>query len=228
MAAAPRHRTRALVFSGGGDFDDRWHPFRETSKRIAGVLETVGCTTVTVDRVADADFHDAELLVVNAGNDDLPSPAHAALRAGIEAHTGAGKPLLVVHASIMLFSADPESEWPGWPEITGASWERDVSFHPPFSEARVRVETDRHPIVAGVRDFTVEDERYTGLRLAPDIEGLAWHTEQGDAHPLLWARTHRDARVVYDALGHDTRSYDSPARRQLLARSAAWLLGDLD
>jgi type 1 glutamine amidotransferase len=220
--------TRALVFSGGGDFDDQWHPYRRTSQRIAGILETVGCTTVIEDRVADADFHDAELLVINAWNQDRPSAGDAGLRAGIEAHIGAAKPLLVVHASIMLFSGPPESDWAGWAEITGASWERNVTFHPDFGTAHVRVETDRHPIVAGVRDFTVEDERYTGLRLAPDVDGLAWHAEQGGAHPLLWARTHRDARVVYDAFGHDTRSYDSAERRELLARSAAWLLGDLD
>ena len=219
--------TRALIFSGGGDFDDRWHPYRETSQRIAAVLETVGCTTVIEDRVAEADFHDAELLVINAWNDDVHTPAEAGLRAGIEAHVGAGKPLLVVHASIMLFSGPPESDWAGWAEITGAYWERMVTFHPEFGEAHVRVDTDRHPIVAGIHDFTLEDERYTGLRLAPDVEGLAWHTEQGSEHPLLWARTHRDARVVYDAFGHDTRSYDSPERRELLARSAAWLIDDL-
>ena len=220
--------TTALIFSGGGDYTDPWHPYAETSKRIAGVLEAVGCTTLLEDRVADADFHDAHLLVLNAWNDDRPSVADAALRAAIEAHLGAGKPLLAVHASILLFSGAPESEWTGWREITGAFWERNATFHPPLSEAHVRVATDRHPIVAGVGDFTLEDERYTDLRLAPDVEGLAWHTENGREHPLLWARTHRDARVVYDALGHDTRSYDSPGRRELLARSTAWLLGDLD
>jgi type 1 glutamine amidotransferase len=192
------------------------------------VLETAGCTTVIEDRVAEADFGAADLLVINAWNDDLPSEGDAGLRAGIEAHIGAGKPLLVVHASIMLFSGAAESDWAGWAEITGAFWERMVTFHPEFSEAQVRVETDRHPIVAGMRDFTVEDERYTDLRLAPGIDGLTWHTENAREHPLFWAREYRGSRVVYDALGHDTRSYDSPERRELLARSAAWLLGELD
>jgi type 1 glutamine amidotransferase len=219
--------TRALIFSGGGDFDDRWHPYRETSKRIAAVLETIGCTTVIEDRVAEADFHDAELLVINAWNEDQPSEGDAGLRAALESHVGAGKPLLVVHASIMLFSGAPESEWDGWAEITGAFWDRTATFHPPFSEARVRVKRDRHPIVAGMQDFTVEDERYTDLRLAPDVDGLTAHTENEGQHPLLWAREYRGARVVFDALGHDTRSYDSPERRELLARSAAWLVGDL-
>jgi uncharacterized protein len=220
--------TSALIISGGRDYTDPWHPYAETSKRIAGVLETAGCTTLIEDRVADADFHDARLLVVNAWNDNRASAADAALRAGIEAHIGAGKPLLVMHCSVMLFSAPEESAWDGWEEITGARWERGITMHPPLDEARVRVGSDRHPIVAGASDFTVEDERYTDLRVRPDVEPLAWHENDGTEHPLLWARMVRDARVVVDLLGHDTRSYDSGARRELLARSIAWLLDDLD
>ncbi|MFC0681917.1 ThuA domain-containing protein [Lysobacter korlensis] len=220
--------TSALIISGGSDYSDPWHPFAETSKRIAGVLEAAGCTTLIADRVADADFHDAQLLVVNAWNEDRASAGDAALRAGIESHIGAGRPLLSVHCSVMLFGAPPESAWDGWEAITGAFWERDVSLHPPFGDAVVRIATDGHPIVAGVRDFTVQDERYSFLRMRPDVEPLAWHEHEGVEHPLLWARTVRDARVVVDLLGHDARSYDSPARRELLARAIAWLLDDLD
>jgi type 1 glutamine amidotransferase len=129
---------------------------------------------------------------------------------------------------VNAWNEDPESAWDGWEEITGGYWERGVTMHPPLGKTRVRVAPDRHPIVAGLTDFTLEDERYTFLRVAPDVEPLAWHEHEGAEHPLLWARTVRDARVVYDALGHDARSYDSAARRELLARSAAWLLDDLD
>lgn len=220
--------TSALILSGGRDYTDPWHPFAETSKRIAGVLEAIGCTTLVEDRVAEADFHDAQLLVINAWNSDRASAGDAALRAGIESHIGAGKPLLSMHCSVMLFSAPPESAWDGWEQITGASWERGVSMHPPFGEASVHVATDRHPIVAGMHGFALEDERYAHLRVAPGVEPLAWHEHDGGEHPLVWARTVRDARVVVDTLGHDTRSYDSPAHRELLARAAAWLLDDLD
>lgn len=220
--------TSALIISGGRDYTDPWHPYAETSQRIAGILEAEDCTTLVTDRVADAAFHDADLLVINAWNHDRASDGDAGLRAGIAAHLGAGKPLLVVHCSAMLFSAPPESAWDDWEEIVGALWVRGTSMHPEFGEAQVRVETDRHPIVAGVQDFTVLDERYSFLRVAPEVEPLAWHELDGGRHPLLWAHTYRDARVVYDALGHDTRSYDSPERRELLARSAAWLLGELD
>jgi type 1 glutamine amidotransferase len=33
--------------------------------------------------------------------------------------------------------------------------------------------------------------------------------------------------VIYDALGHDERSYDSPGHREIIARAARWLVADL-
>ena len=58
-----------------------------------------------------------------------------------------------------------------------------------------QVHLEPHPITEGVAEFEVLDERYT------------------------------DLRVVYDALGHDPRSYDSVGRCELLRREVVWLLG---
>ncbi len=44
-----------------------------------------------------------------------------------------------------------------------------------------------------------------------------------DLHPLLWTRVRAGSRIVTDLLGHDERSYDSPAHRQLISRAAQWL-----
>ena len=40
----------------------------------------------------------------------------------------------------------------------------------------------------------------------------------------VFARLGAGADVVYDALGHDEKSYGAPARLQLLQNSVAWLL----
>jgi len=89
------------------------------------------------------------------------------------------------------------------------------------------VDTDAHPIVAGVADFEVHDERYSWMRISPEVRGLAWHEHDGERHPLLWTHDHGGTRVVYDALGHDERSYRSAPRRTLVSRAALWLLGRL-
>ena len=82
---------------------------------------------------------------------------------------------------------------------------------------------ERHPLCAPVTDFDIIDERYVRLRTAPDVVPLAAHEHEGEVHPLLWARVLGRSRVVTDALGHDERSYDSAAHRELISRAAQWL-----
>lgn len=77
-----------------------------------------------------------------------------------------------------------------------------------------------HPVVDGLRDFDVVDEVYSDLDVLPDVEPLA----SSNGQPLIWARPVRRGRVFYDALGHDTRSYDNEVHRTLLQRAALWLL----
>lgn len=47
--------------------------------------------------------------------------------------------------------------------------------------------------------------------------------EAGFRHPLVWAREFGRSRLVYDALGHDPRSYDSEGHRALIAQALGWL-----
>jgi type 1 glutamine amidotransferase len=229
--------SHALLLSGSGRYADPWHPFAVTSERIAEVLDAAGiATTVTEDvdgALAALPRTAPPLLVVNIGAPDAPYPdgaepdpvastVDAASRAGLLAHLAAGRPLLALHVSSTSLPFVPE-----WEGILGGIWVRGTTMHPDYGRAHIHVETDAHPIVAGVHDFDVDDERYAFLRVAPGVRGLAWHDHDGARHPLLWTHRSGTARVVYDALGHDAASYDSPERRELLARSAHWLLGDL-
>ena len=82
-----------------------------------------------------------------------------------------------------------------------------------------------HPITEGLGDISVTDERYSYLSTEPDITVLGQHAHDHLWHPVVWARDTGAGRVVYDGLGHDTRSYDSPghvgadpAQRVLAAR----------
>jgi type 1 glutamine amidotransferase len=99
-------------------------------------------------------------------------------------------------------------------------------LHPKQDLATVVVHSGAHPIVRGLTDFTVFDERYSYLRTNPDITVLCEHSTDGRSHPIVWVREAGAARVVYDGLGHDTRSYDSAGHVDLLHRAVGWLLGD--
>ena len=58
----------------------------------------------------------------------------------------------------------------------------------------------------------------------PAVVALASHDHEGREHPLMWARHYGDAKVFYDALGHDAASYDAPTHREILERATRWLI----
>ena len=222
---------RAVILSGSGRYADAWHPFAETSAALAGIVAGAGYrVTVGDDLLAGlAALGDADLLVVNAGNPDAPLPDGTgdpaepteeeldAAAAGLDAALDRGIGLLAVHAS-----ASTLPELPVFGHALGGRWIEGSSWHPPIGEARVHI-VGTHVIADGLRDFTVLDERYSGLRLDGVIERIAEHEEDGMRHPIIWARELGRSRIVYDALGHDARSYESAEHRELLTRALQWL-----
>lgn len=210
-----------LLFSGGGEYVDPWHPFAETSAAIAAILRERHHEVTVVDTVqALRDAPRVDLLVVNAGSGGTPHPSDAALLAAVTERVDAGTPLLALHVSSTLLPDHDE-----WERMIGGRWVRGVTMHPPYGRVRVAIPEVGHPITAGIGDLALDDERYSWLRVASDVTVLAAHEEDGATHPLVWARDARPARVVYDALGHDAASYANPGRRRLLGRSVDWLLG---
>jgi type 1 glutamine amidotransferase len=226
--------SRALILSGAGRYADPWHPFADTSARLAGILSEQGFD-VEVSEDVDARLATLggpaapDLLVLNVGDPSLTDPEHPEPvaerrgRDGLLAYLANGRPLLAMHVTSTSLRGVPE-----WEGILGAVWVRGTTMHPDYSWARIHVHPDRHPIVSGLADFDVQDERYTHLRTAPDLVPLATHEHEGGEYPLLWARTYGDARVVYDALGHDTASYDSPTHRAIIGRAVRWLSGSAE
>ncbi len=219
--------TRAIILTGADRYDGRWHDHAATSQRVAEALAELGIDARirgTRPRYL-GDIEEADLVVVNAANgnrsdddasDEEWEPAFSVLRK----YVARGRPLLALHLSSAAFR-----EFPEWREWIGGAWIAGTSMHPPISDATVTVQTDAHPIVAGMGDFSVFDEMYSFLELEPGNTVLATHRHEGVDHPLAWARESGPGRAVYDALGHDVRSYDSAERVRLLQREALWLLG---
>jgi type 1 glutamine amidotransferase len=210
--------TRSLILSGGGEYSDPWHPFAATSERMASVLAELGHDVEISDLVADrvADLSECDLIVANAaaGPEADTGAAHAGLLAALDR----GVAVLAVHVGACTLLGLPV-----WESVTGAAWITGRSMHPKAGPCRIITYPQRHAICAPVPDFDIVDERYTCLRTVPDIVPLAAHEHAGELHPLLWARVRGKSRVVTDLLGHDERSYDSPAHRQLISRAARWL-----
>lgn len=147
----------------------------------------------------------------------LPEPGEVE---AIEAHVRGGGGLLACHGAVICFDGHPS-----WHRCTGASWAWDRSSHPPLGRAEVEVTAVGriHPITQGTDPFSTIDEVYGFLAVEPDVEPLLTSAHGGVDHPLLWARTLDQGRVVTDLLGHDARGMDHPDHRAILHRAARWL-----
>jgi len=222
----------ALIVSGGVA-----HDFPTSSQSIAEVLTEAGfSTTITTDAEgalrdpAAAAGSPQPLLVLNLLRwtmqveryahlrDEWGLSLDAGMRQGLTEHVTGGGGLLAMHGASICFD-----DWDGWKELLGGVWRWDRSSHPPLDgSVRVTVATDAHPVVAGVADFEVVDEVYGFLDLAPDVQALMTSPHGGADHPLLWAREVGRGRVVYDALGHDPRSFEVPEHRRIVQQAARW------
>jgi type 1 glutamine amidotransferase len=175
-----------------------------------------------------ADLSRTDLLVMNAGV-GLPGGSTAGQSSddawrqgweGVSRYLQTGRPLLALHQA-----ANTLHEVPAYYERLGGRWAAGTSTHPPIGTATVTYSPADHPISARPGTcFEVWDERYCYLEVTGDITVLATHEHDGVAHPLVWTHDLPGGRAVYDALGHGRQSFESPERRDLLRREAAWLL----
>jgi hypothetical protein len=212
-----------LIVSGAGSYVDPWHPFPETSARLAALITSLGHRVRVADQVEEAllSLGNQRLVVINIGNPQPPRPASVMIeiQLGLLAHLGTGGGLLGMHVAATSFTTMPR-----WPEILGGRWVRGSTMHPPLDLARVRLHPGVHPVAGDDREIDVLDERYSFLEVRDDITVIGDHVYQDAVHPMIWAREHGSGRVVYDGLGHDTRSYDSAGHRDLLGRAVTWLI----
>ena len=216
--AATPATTRTLILSGGGAYRDPWHPFADTSRRLAGILADLGHQVEIAEDVGDriADLSGWDLIVANAA--DGPEADTRAAGAGLRTALDRGAGVLAVHVGACTLL-----RLPLWESVTGAAWVGGQSTHPPAGPSRITTYPGRHVITEPVGDFDITDERYAFLRTAPDVVPLAGHEYQGRAHPLLWARERGPSRIVTDLLGHDARSFDCGPHRELISRAARWV-----
>jgi uncharacterized protein len=211
------------------------HDFPATSAAIAGLLDHLGVQTEITDDINGAlsSGRPYDLLTVNAlrfrMEDDRFADKRAEFglhltedaKAGVLDHLDRGAPLLGLHTASICFD-----DFPQWGEILGGYWDWSTSWHPPRGPIEVFVgDGTDNPVTAGLPGFAVTDEVYHDLVLQPDVHGLVTATAAGGPpHPVMWTRTWRNARVAYDALGHDVTSIGDPVHATLIRRLAQWLL----
>lgn len=216
---------RALVLAGHGRYEDPWHDAAAISHRLASLLADEGVESTIRGTFPDAlDDVDPALVIVACGR-GRPDPSFdgtdedwAPFHERLASLVASGVPVLGLHQAANTFADSPT-----WGRVLGGRWVEGTSWHPPHGAASFRVVSAEHPITAGLGVVEADDERYLSLAVSPDVQVLVVADHEGAAHPVVWVAP-GPGRVVYDALGHDVRSYDSPSRVDLFRREVRWLL----
>jgi len=140
-------------------------------------------------------------------------------RAAICQHLAGGGALLGLHTASICFS-----DWPEWQTILGGRWEWGQSWHP--APERIQLTPTDCTLMSGLKDFDVVDEMYSDLTVNSDADILLLGRSESSAsdQPALWRHTYGNARVVYDALGHDRASLADPGHGEALRRAVSWAL----
>jgi hypothetical protein len=227
---------RAVVLSGG-----LTHDFPATSACLVEELDSVGVSAEVHSGVQGVEssllaLPGADLFVVNALRWSMTGPAvperyrtqarqeaaspSARAREALATHLAAGGGVLALHTAALCFD-----DWPAWSEALGGRWVWGHSQHPPLGPAIEVTACEDHELVRGIDGFTVVDEVYGDMDLAPDVRPLLTAPQPGPGGrlmPVLWARQHGGGRVVYDALGHHPPSYAVPEHAEIVRRAVRW------
>lgn len=144
-----------------------------------------------------------------------------------------GKGLIILHHAIANYQ-----DWPEYEKILGGRYylqkkvvdgvEKARSIYKHGVKFTVKIADDKHPITQGLQDFTIIDETYNLYDVSPDNHILLT-TDEPTSHKYIgWARTYKNARVVYIQLGHDRFAYENKNYRNLLSRSILWVCKKLN
>ena len=217
----------AIIASGSGRYADPWHPFGETSARLADILREAGLS-VTVDDDVDhamASLDGVDLLCVNAG--DSWRGEGMGGRPGPDSIDGFARALDRGIGVLALHSAASSlRDYPEWAGAVGRMWVPGLSFHPPADGTTVSEGV--FPDGSTTDQFDIFDERYCRLQEIGRSHTVCTHPGAEGSEPTAWVREVGRSRVAVDVLGHDGRSFDVPGHRELVRRLALWTVDELD
>ena len=216
-------KTKVLVIGGGSSHD--FTSFFGTTD-----VETLKASGLSVHYTEDRDqaseeLAHADVAVISVNRKFFDTTAY---RKALFDFAAAGKGIVMLHPGTWYGFAN-------WPElnakIVGGGARGHDRIHP-FEVKKVK----DHPVMKDLpASFTVEDELYY-MNAEPEkvppgtaeIEVLA-ETSPSDKfqkpHPSVWVTQHPKARIVGITIGHDQRTHDHPAFKQLLTNAVRWTAG---
>lgn len=203
---------RVLVVTGGHTYPTSFY----------SVFEQPGLTwdhAVSSEEAYRADLRDRyDVLVLH----DMPKTLSDTGRQHLRAFVEAGKGLVVVHHAIVSY---PDWDW--YRDLIGGRYlEQPRDGHPASSyrhDEQMRIAIARpHPVTAGLAPFSVLDETYRGMWLAPTNTVLLTTDNPTGDPAVAWVSAYPRSRVVTIQLGHGSETHRDPSFRRLMLNAITW------
>ena len=188
----------------------------------ANVLRAAGYDVAATPNIEEALalLPQADLLLFSGNHKQYGAPE---FQKALAVHADAGKGIVILHAGV----------WYNWGNVPAYN-ERFIaggSRGHGHGDFKFTVTKPDHPIMKGVpAEFVINDESYNVELTRPDAaEVLGTIPRQtpkpgaSDILPSVWIVRDPKTRIVCMALGHDEKSHDHPAYKQLLLNSLTWV-----
>ncbi|MBM3736090.1 MAG: ThuA domain-containing protein [Acidobacteria bacterium] len=164
-----------------------------------------------------------DVLVLYDMLDELPPAKRAALQSFAES----GKGIVILHHALIDYT-----DWPWWHQnVSGGKYLRPADG-PSRSTFQHDVDIPMrpvgdHPIVRGLKPFTLHDETYKGMWHSPDNQVLLETSHALSDRPLAWITPWRKSRVVAIQPGHGPEAHRDSNYRTLVRNAVLWAAGRL-
>ena len=135
-----------------------------------------------------------------------------------------GKGLLFLHHSLASYQG-----WDEFFKLQGGRYHLDpkdkskASTYKHDVDMNVKIADTDHPVVNGLKDFTIHDEAYGNFEVLPGVHPLLKtdHPESGEI--IGWTNRYGNSGIVYLQLGHDHFAYENVNYATLVRNAILWL-----
>jgi len=156
---------------------------------------------------------------------DMPKTLSEMGKQNLRAFAEAGNGIVVVHHAIVSYQ-----DWDWYRDLIGGRYLEQAQGGQPASTYRhdeqMRIAITRvHPVTKDLAPFSVLDETYKGMWLAPTNTVLLTTNNPTGDPPVAWISAYPHSRVVTIQLGHGPESHRDESYRRLVLNSIRWTGG---
>jgi type 1 glutamine amidotransferase len=156
---------------------------------------------------------------------DMPKALSETGAQNLRAFAEAGNGIVVLHHAIVSY---PKWDW--YRDLIGGRYldqplgSRAASTYRHDEQMRIAI-AQVHPVTEGLTPFTLRDETYKGLWLAPTNAILLTTDNPTGDPPVAWVSAYSRARVVTIQLGHGPESHRDKSYSRLVLNAIKWTSG---